>query len=99
MTKSESKKSSRTSKSRGDKSGKSERGQQRRRSFVPRKKKLSADENVPMLTFGQATNFAEFQEALSTACLEKYGDLGRLIEDDEYYKPDEVKKSDHDPPL
>ena len=40
-----------------------------------------------MLTFGAGTNFAVFQEALSVAFLEKYGDVGRLIEDDAYYEP------------
>ena len=79
MSKSDSKKSSRTFKYSCDKGRKFERGYQRRRSSDLRRKKLSADENVPMLTFGQETNFAEFQEALSKAYLEKYSDIGRLI--------------------
>ena len=68
------------------------------KSGIIEKKKLNSDENVPMLTFGAGTNFAVFQEALSVACLEKYGDLGRLIEDDEYHVPPFVKKEDHLPP-
>lgn len=41
---------------------------------APLKKKLDANENVPMLTFGPRSNFVVFQDSISTACLEKYGD-------------------------
>ena len=93
MTK-DDKRSSRPAKSGGDKGkghGKSRRG----KSEYIVKKKLNLDENVPMLTFGMGTNFSGFQEALCVACLEKYGDLGRLIEDDEYFVPPIVNKADH----
>ena len=43
-------------------------------------------------------NFATFQEALCVACLEKYGNQGRLIDDDEYFVPPAVNKVDHVPP-
>ena len=44
-----------------------------------------------MLTFETSSNFAIFREKLLMVCLEKYGDLGRLIEDKEYYTPDPIE--------
>ena len=71
-----------------------------RREKVPRvpRKNLNADENVPMLTFGAASNFTVFREALSVACLEKYGNLGRIIKEDGYYDVPEVNRDDYQPP-
>ena len=37
-----------------------------------------------MLRYGQP-NFHEFKEALSTECLTKYGNLGKLVEKGSYY--------------
>ena len=54
-------------------------------------KKLDSNENMPMLTFETSSNFAIFREKLLMVCLEKYGDLGRLIEDKEYYTPDPIE--------
>ena len=73
------------------------RGRKEKVPRVPRKN-LNADENVPMLTFGAASNFTVFREALSVACLEKYGNLGRIIKEDGYYKVPEVNRDDYQPP-
>ena len=55
---------------------------------------LNSDEDVPMLKFGPNNNFVMFTESLSTACLEKYGALGKLIKLEKYWEPPEVKKED-----
>ena len=47
-------------------------------------KKLDSNKAVPMLRYGPSTNFLVFKEKLKTACLEKIGNLGRIIEDDKY---------------
>ena len=43
-------------------------------------KSLNSDEAVPMLKYGPYNNFMTFKDRIKTACIEKYGDLGRLIE-------------------
>jgi hypothetical protein len=43
---------------------------------------LNSDSAVPMLRFGAANNFNQFKRKLSIACLEKYKNLGRLINDE-----------------
>jgi hypothetical protein len=57
-------------------------------------KPVNSDEAVPVLRFGPNNNYVTFKDKLKTACLEKYGDLGRLIKDEEYYEPPEVDKTD-----
>ena len=92
---------SRDDKSLHPKSGEKGKGRRKARgsrSEYVERKKLDSNENVPMLTFGAGTNFATFQEALSVACLEKYGDLGRLIKDDAYYEPPYVMRAEYLPP-
>ena len=51
----------------------------------------SSDKDVPLLKFGQGNNWLVFKEKIYTACLEKYGDLARLIENEEYYDPPVIK--------
>eukprot|EP00557_Chaetoceros_sp_GSL56_P005694 CAMPEP_0176500028 /NCGR_PEP_ID=MMETSP0200_2-20121128/13286_1 /TAXON_ID=947934 /ORGANISM="Chaetoceros sp., Strain GSL56" /LENGTH=1532 /DNA_ID=CAMNT_0017898575 /DNA_START=170 /DNA_END=4768 /DNA_ORIENTATION=+ len=48
---------------------------------------LNSDQDVPMLKFGPSNNFVLFKERLATACLEKYGKLGRLIALEKYWVP------------
>jgi len=48
-----------------------------------------------MLTFGPGNNYITFKELLSTAAIEKYGDLGRLILDEAYFVPEEVDRDDY----
>lgn len=43
-----------------------------------------------MLTFGSNTNFSVFKEKLGIACLEKYGNLERIIEDSTYWEPPQI---------
>ena len=74
----------------------SERGRQNRY-FRNRRppapgKKLDSNEEVPMLRFGSNNNYTIFREKLSTACIEKFGNLGRLIETGEYWQPPEIKE-------
>ena len=49
-----------------------------------------------MLKFGASNNWLQFKSRLSTTCLEKYGDLGRLIETEDYYEPPEVNPNDYE---
>ena len=53
-------------------------------------KEGNSDSAVPLLKFGSGNNWLKFRERISTACLEKYGNLGRLIELDAYYEPPEI---------
>jgi hypothetical protein len=57
----------------------------------------SSDEAVPTLKYGPYNNFLTFKECLKTACMEKYGGLGRLIDLEEYLEPEEIDR-DNDYP-
>ena len=50
-----------------------------------------------MVTYGPNTNFAIFKEKIKTACLEKYGNLERLIEDNDYWMPNEIDEKKYEP--
>ena len=54
------------------------------KSWPPRTTPSSVPKGVPMLRYGQP-NFHIFKEALSTECLTKYGNLGKLVELGSYY--------------
>ena len=70
---------------------KGSRSQRRPRSRSP------VDRNkVPTLKYGTDNNFPLFKRNASMAAMEKYGDLGRLIELGEYYEPDEVEIEDYE---
>ena len=69
-------------------------GYQRNHQPKTPKKKLDSDEEVPMLTYGSSTNFATFREKLLIACIEKYGNLGKIIEDKKYWVPEKVDPND-----
>lgn len=56
---------------------------------------LNSDEDVPMLRYGPNNNFVVFKERMSTACMEKYGQLGRLIKLEEYWEPEELNEDDY----
>jgi hypothetical protein len=43
---------------------------------------------IPMLRYGKENNFCKFREALSEVVMEKFGNLGKLIDLEEYYLPD-----------
>lgn len=63
---------------------------------VPRATRtLKSDEDVPMLRYGPNNNFVIFAERMSTACLEKYGALGKLIKLEKYWEPPEIKEEDY----
>lgn len=55
--------------------------------MVKEMRTLNSDQDVPMLKFGPSNNFVLFKERLATACLEKYGKLGRLIGLEKYWMP------------
>ena len=55
-----------------------------RKSWNPSKPK-DEKRRVPMLKYGQG-NFHVFMEELSTECLTKYGNVGKLIELGKYYE-------------
>ena len=74
------------------------RGRDRNSPFQkPTTKKLDSNEAVSILTYGSNTNFAIFKEKIKTSCLEKYGNLGRLIEDNAYWMPDEIDEEKYEP--
>ena len=56
-------------------------------------KSKSVEKNVPTLRYGPNNNYVEFKKRLSLACHEKYKGLGRVIEDEEYWTPEEVDRS------
>ena len=53
-------------------------------------KEGNSDSAVPLLKFGTGNNWLKFKEKISTACLEKYGDLARLMQLENYYVPPEI---------
>ena len=62
-----------------------------------RAEKEPADRNaVPMLRHGTENNFPTFKKKLAVAVLEKYNDLGRMIDLGEYYVPEEVDVDQYD---
>jgi hypothetical protein len=45
---------------------------------------------IPMLRYGKGNNFYKFRETLSEVAMEKFGNLGKLIDLEEYYLPEMV---------
>jgi len=74
-------------------------GRCERSNFKPQaKEKLSsADVIVPILQFGSGNNFYVFKEKLALTALEKFGDLARLVETDEYWKPPALNFTEYNP--
>ena len=58
-------------------------------------KKLDSNKDVHMIKFGTNTNYVVFKEKLDIACFEKYGNLGRLIESNDYWESDKIIKTDY----
>jgi len=59
-------------------------GRRGRSSFKPKEKVSPTDVTVPVLQFGSGNNFNVFKEKSALVALEKFGDLARLVETDEY---------------
>ena len=57
---------------------------------------MTPSDGVPMLRYGPDNNFHKFKEKISRAAIEKFGDLGRLIETSEYHELPEVEEKDFD---
>jgi Zinc knuckle. len=87
-------KDEKTSNSQGGRRGKGGRnaGSFKKDSKKPAKP-LNSDEAVPMLKYGPNNNYVTFKDRIKTACMEKYGDLGRLIELESYWEPPKVDRS------
>ena len=47
-------------------------------------------QGVPILKYGPRNNFLKWKEKLMTACMEEYGNLGRMIDLNAYWEPEEV---------
>jgi hypothetical protein len=62
----------------------------------PAEQNQSLGDVVPTLRFGPDNNFSKFKEKLARAAMERYGDLSRLIETDEYFEPDKPNVDDYD---
>jgi hypothetical protein len=78
--------------------GRRGRGQSGRGSLRSPRSVTDLDSNsaVPMLRYGNNQNLDLFERKMIVACLEKYGNLGRLIQDGAYYDPPAVdEKSLH----
>jgi hypothetical protein len=45
---------------------------------------------IPILRYGKGNNFYKFRETLSEVAMEKFGNLGKLIDLEEYYLPEMV---------
>jgi hypothetical protein len=50
-------------------------------------------QEIPILHYGPANNFAKFREVLSKAAMKEYSNLGKLVKLGEYY---ELEMLDHD---
>ena len=72
-------------------------GQSRRDYLLGNAKSKSGDSDaaVPLLQFGARNNWLKFKDKIHTACVEKYGDLGRLIETEDYFMPAEILESEY----
>jgi hypothetical protein len=57
---------------------------------------LNSDTAVPMLRLGVNNNFDTFKRKMSIACMERYKNLGRLIQDEKYYVPPPIDLADYD---
>jgi len=57
---------------------------------------LNSDTAVPLLRMGVSNNFDNFRKKISIACLEKYKNLGRLIQDETYYVPPAIDPKTYD---
>ena len=51
---------------------------------------------VPILKYGPNNNWLLFRERMIKNALERYGDLGRLIEDERYFEPPPIDRSAYD---
>jgi hypothetical protein len=49
--------------------------------------KKPEEKGIPMLKFGKANNFYKFRQALSNKVMEKFGNIGKLIDLEQYYIP------------
>ena len=62
-------------------------GDQKRKPFKSFGRKPE-EKGIPMLKFGKANNFYKFRAALSNEATEKFGNLGKLIDLEEYFLPE-----------
>jgi hypothetical protein len=60
--------------------------EQRRKPFKNYGRKPE-EKGIPMLKYGKGNNFYKFRAALSNEATEKYGNLGKLIDMEQYYRP------------
>ena len=74
---------------------KPQRGDRREHKKVFPKPKVP-EQDVSLLTYGPHTNFFKFNEKLSRSCLKEFGDLGRLVELEEYYEPEHIHEGNYD---
>jgi hypothetical protein len=51
-------------------------------------KRRKNPQEIPILRYGPANNFAKFREALSKAAMKEYGNLRELIKQGVYYEPE-----------
>ena len=59
-------------------------------------RKNTAEDRNKLLRCGDENNFAPFLKQMMPEAKEKYGDLARLLQLDEYYVPDEIDVDDYD---
>ncbi len=45
---------------------------------------MAGDDDVPILKYGPGNSYVVFKERLKAACVKKYGNLGRIIRDENY---------------
>ena len=82
---------------RGGRGGRFVRGNNSGRgNFSNKRESLNSDEAVPMLKYGPSGNYDLFKKKMITACLEKYKHLGRIIEEEAYYKPPDIDRNEFD---
>lgn len=60
-----------------------------------RSPQVNPDE-VPVLRYGPSNNWIIFRERVISNALDRFGDLGRIIETEKYYNPPEVDENKYD---
>ena len=57
----------------------------------------TAGNDVPILKYGPGNNYVVFKKKLEAACVEKYGNLGRIIRYESYWIPPDVDQDERFP--
>jgi hypothetical protein len=88
MTEGESKKNQ--SETKGNRTAATGRAKGRQQQQSQGKAILNSNTTTPMLKYGAGNNFDLFKKQVVVACMENYKNLGKLIDDKQFYVPPPV---------